>query len=163
MRTTRGLLLSSLAILATSSAAASAAPEQTGHLVLGARAATTTIDPSTGVAATTSSVLSTLGRFSGPSNEQFIPTSATTFDFVGVATLAAANGDELYFRLVGSGVTTSAITTTSADTLTVVGGTGRFAEATGTLSERVHSIVLSKSSTSETTFDIAAVHGTISY
>jgi hypothetical protein len=61
------------------------------------------------------------GAFTGPTSTAF------------TATLVAANGDTL--RLSGSGVITSGTTSTNLDTIT--GGTGRFAGASGELTEAV--------------------------
>jgi hypothetical protein len=164
MRLTRRVLLSSLtvAIVATSSAAAAGNPA--GRPVQGTRTTTTTLDLSTGVGtSTTSGDLSHVGAFTGQATEQFIPTSATTFTFTGTATLVAANGDELFASFAGSAAVTSATTSTGTNTYTILGGTGRFAGASGTLTETINSTVVSIIGTTQTSDDTASIRGTISY
>jgi hypothetical protein len=165
MRVARHVLLSSLtlAIVATSSAAAAGNPG--GRPVQGTRTTTTTLDPNTGAATSTSvGDLAHVGAFTGLANEQFsVPTPQGTFTFTGTATLVAANGDELFASFAGSGAATSATTRTSSNTYTILGGTGRFADASGTLTETINSTVVSATSTSVTTDDTASISGTISY
>lgn len=148
-------------MVATSSAAAVGNAGRAEH---GTRRTTTTLNLTTGAAASISTGhLDPIGAFTGTASEQFIPTSATTFDFTGTATLVTANGDELFATFAGSGAFTSATTRKSTNTYTIVGGTGRFARAGGTITETITSTVVSIHETSETTHDTSVLRGTISY
>jgi hypothetical protein len=51
----------------------------------------------------------------------------------GTATFTAANGDTLTASVVGQGTTTGPTTRSIVEVYTITGGTGRFADATGTL------------------------------
>jgi hypothetical protein len=75
----------------------------------------------------------------------------------------AANGGELFSTFTGSGVFTSAATAESTQVNTISGGTGRFADASGTFSITISSVIVSISATSETTDNTDAFNGQISY
>ena len=164
MRLARRVLFSSavVAIVATSPAAAMG--NQTDRPVNGTRTATTTLNPISGAASTTSSGrLAHLGRYTGQATVQFFPTSATTFGFAGTATFTAANGDKLFGTFSGSGAATSATTSTSTNTFTITGGTGRFNGASGSLTETINSTLVSLSPTSQVFHDTTSARGTITY
>ena len=96
MRFARRVILSSLTVAVVATSPAAAAGNDTARPVTGTRTATTTLDLTTGAATTTSSGhLAHVGRYTGEATEQFFP-SGTTFGFAGMATLVAANGDELF-------------------------------------------------------------------
>lgn len=75
----------------------------------------------------------------------------------------AANGDELFSTFTGSGAFTSATTAESTQVNTITGGTGRFADASGTFTVTVSSVIVSISATSETTDNTDTYNGQISY
>jgi hypothetical protein len=75
----------------------------------------------------------------------------------------AANGGELFSTFTGSGVFTSATTAESTQVNTISGGTGRFADASGTFTITISSVIVSISATSETTDNTDAFNGQISY
>ena len=60
------------------------------------------------------------------------PTGLDTFDVIGTIVFIAANGDRLYASFVGSGFLDDFLRIAGLEgTLTFVGGTGRFADASG--------------------------------
>ena len=89
--------------------------------------------------------------------------SAALLSLGGSATLVAANGDELFETVTGSGAFTSATTSVSTFVVTITGGTGRFADVSGTYTDTVSSVASSQTPTSTTTHDTATEHGQISY
>jgi len=92
----------------------------------------------------------------------FTVTGPTTFTYTGTDTLVAANGNEVFSTLTGSGTFTST-TTQSTQVNTITGGTGRYADASGTFTETISSVVVSVTATSETTDNAATFNGQISY
>ncbi len=74
----------------------------------------------------------------------------------------AANGDELFSTFTGSGVFASP-TAESTQVNTITGGTGRFADASGTFTITISSAIVSISATSETTDNTDTFNGQISY
>jgi hypothetical protein len=75
----------------------------------------------------------------------------------------AANGDELFSDFTGSGVFTSATTVESTQVNTITGGTGRFADASGTFTITISSVIVAINATSETTHNTDVFNGKISY
>ncbi len=61
------------------------------------------------------------------------PTSP--FEITGTTTFVAANGDKLFGTVTGTGSLDSDGTSSGVNVVTITGGTGRFANATGTLAE----------------------------
>jgi hypothetical protein len=73
------------------------------------------------------------GRFTVVASDHDIFTSPTTFMIEGgVGTITLADGDQIDITYQGTGTVTGSILTTDCD-ITVTGGTGRFAGATGSL------------------------------
>ena len=74
----------------------------------------------------------------------------------------AANGDEIYTTATGTGTLTA---TGSEATLvsTITGGTGRFADASGTLTTAITSEIVSAVGSTLTTADTEIHQGRISY
>jgi hydroxyethylthiazole kinase-like sugar kinase family protein len=149
------LLLSSLMLLglaAISPAAALAAAKGTDHpLVTGAATSSFT------------GHVCPLGAITGADVVTFTVTGPTTFTYAGTDTLVAANGNEVFSTLTGSGTFTSSTTTQSTQVNTITGGTGRYADASGTFTETISSVVVSVTATSETTDNAATFNGQISY
>jgi hydroxyethylthiazole kinase-like sugar kinase family protein len=106
--------------------------------------------------------LSHLGAANGQETLTVTLTSATTFTYTGTRTLVAANGDKVFSTVTGSG-TFSPSNAQSTDTGTITGGTGRFAEATGTYTGSVSFVTVSANPTSETSRFTATLTGQISY
>ena len=82
--------------------------------------------------------LSQLGASTGSSAYHLTVTSFSpplvAYDVAGTATFVAANGDELFGTLSGTGTDNNGVSS-GVNVVTVTGGTGRFADATGTLVE----------------------------
>ncbi len=105
--------------------------------------------------------LSPLGAGTGHDNLTFTPTGASTFSYTGTRTFVAANGDKLFSAITGKGTFTRT-TAHSTETDTITGGTGRFAGASGTLTDTISSVV-SATATSQTSHFTAAARGQIRY
>ena len=93
-----------------------------------------------------------LGRFTLASEFTVAPPPASTA--VGEATWTAANGDEIFTTVVGQAVITFPVASI-IETHTITGGTGRFAEASG-------SFVVERSLHVQTLISSASFIGTIS-
>jgi hypothetical protein len=130
----------------------------------GTSTSTTTVDVSTGTGAVAGSgQLSHLGRFDFTNDiTSFTLTGPDTFTLTLTAVIVAANGDEIHTTAVGTGTLTA---TGSEGTLvsTAVGGTGRFADASGTTTTRITSVVVSMDGSTITTSDREVHEGRISY
>ena len=105
---------------------------------------------------------SPLGAETGYDDLTFTLTGPSTFTYTGTRTFVAANGDKLFSNITGKGTLTRT-TATSTETDTITGGTGRFAGASGTYTNTVSSVVVSATSTSQTSRFTAAAHGQIRY
>jgi hypothetical protein len=93
-----------------------------------------------------------LGRFTLTSVFTVTPPPASTAS--GTATWTAANGDEIFTSTAGQAVITFPVAVI-AETHTITGGTGRFADASG-------SIVVDRSLNLQTLVSSASLTGTIS-
>ena len=107
--------------------------------------------------------ISHLGAITGGDIATLTATGPATFTYAGTDILEAANGDELFSTFTGSGVFTSATTIQSTQANTITGGTGRFADASGTFTITISSVIVSISATSETTDNTDTFNGQISY
>jgi hypothetical protein len=74
-----------------------------------------------------------LGKFTEHATFQV---DVRTASATGTATFTAANGDTLTASVVGQGTRTSPTTVSIVEVYTITGGTGRFADATGTFTLR---------------------------
>lgn len=162
----RLIFLSSLvlAVAALSPAAALGAANGTDRPVSGKSTSTTTVDLATGTGVSDGSgQLSHLGAFTFHNDfTSFTVTGPNTFSFTLTATVVAANGDEIFTTATGTGTLTA---TGSESTLvsTITGGTGRFADASGTLTTSISSVIVSMVGTTSTTNDTETHTGQISY
>jgi hypothetical protein len=91
-----------------------------------------------------------------------------TFHFHGTmsaatGTLVAANGDQLFVTATGGSTTITDGTIHSTASNTIVGGTGRFAGATGTYTFTSDSVITAFTGSSLTTSDTDTIEGHISY
>jgi len=158
------IILALLAIAAVSPAAAFGKANGTDRPLRGASTSTTTVDVATG-SGTALGVgqLSHLGRTTFTNDfTSFTVTGPDTFSFTLTAIIVAANGDEIYTTATGTGTLTA---TGSEITLvsTITGGTGRFADASGTLTTTITSVTVSTVGTTITTSDTETHTGRISY
>jgi hypothetical protein len=165
----RLLVLTSLlvAFCATAPGVAAAKRGGTDRPVKGSGSSASTLDLSTLTATTQgSAIISHLGRTTFTLNQTITPTSATTFLQGGTATFVAANGDQLFATLTGSGTNTGLGVGDTADlttVFTITGGTGRFTDASGTLTGPAHVQVVSAVGTTLTSSDTFTLQGRISY
>jgi hypothetical protein len=162
----RLIFLSSLvlAVAALSPAAALGAAKGTDRPVSGQSSSTTTVDLATGTGISDGSgQLSHLGRFTFHNDiTSFTLTGPDTFSLTLTAIVVAANGDEVFTTATGTGTLTA---TGNELTLvsTITGGTGRFADASGTLTSRISSVTVSMVGSTITSHDTETHKGQISY
>jgi hypothetical protein len=110
--------------------------------------------------------LSHLGAFTGTADLVFTPFGLPPlfpYTVTGTETLVAANGDTLFGTVDGTGLNNTAdLTAQGTNVVTITGGTGRFADATGTYTETANSsyVISGPTVTGRVT---AAVQGQISY
>ena len=140
----RLIFLSSLvlAVAALSSATALGAAKGTDRPLRSTSMGTVVVDLATGAGiAETSGRLSHLGRITTTVDvTSFTLTGPDTFSFTGASTDVAANGDKLFT----TGSATGTLTPTGTETTTVftiTGGTGRFADASGTGTLRTGGVI----------------------
>jgi hypothetical protein len=127
----------------------------------GTSKATTVINLVTGAATGESSgQLSQLGAVTGSAEQQFA-LLGSGFGFTGTGTTVAANGDKLLISSSGTGTLGPPIQTTGV--VTITGGTGRFADASGTFTNTGQSTSISIVGSTETVTSIITTKGTISY
>jgi hypothetical protein len=111
--------------------------------------------------------LSHLGKTSYSSNFAVTLTGPNTFTIAGMQTLVAANGDMLFLSFTGTGTFTGAFgpgqTSETMVIYTVTGGTGRFDDASGTLTGTVFTDVVSVDGSTATGSHTFTAKGRISY
>ncbi len=73
-----------------------------------------------------------LGRVSVHQTGTVVPTGPTTFTLSGTGVGTAANGAKLFVSFTGSGTADAAGNSQGHTMITITGGTGRFADASGT-------------------------------
>jgi hypothetical protein len=151
-----------LAVVALSPAAAMGAAKGTDRPLKGTTTSTTTINLITGAGTTVSSgQMSHLGAVTGSQNAQFALVGPNGFSFMGTSTTVAANGDELFTTVSGAGTLGPPVQSTAVYTIT--GGTGRFADASGTFTNTAISTSVSIVGSTETVTSTHTLEGTISY
>ncbi|MEK6252872.1 MAG: hypothetical protein AABM43_13280 [Actinomycetota bacterium] len=133
-----------LAVAAISPAGALGKAKGTDRPLSSTSTGTVVLDLATGAGtAETSGQLSHLGRITSTVDvTSFTLTGPDTFSFTGTATDVAANGDKLFT----TGAATGTLTPTGTETTTVftiTGGTGRFADASGTGTLRTVGVTVS--------------------
>jgi hypothetical protein len=173
-----GLIVSLGVLLGMLGGAATASPALAGGRGAGALAAVKGTDrplkgtttgsltvslPSGAATSSFTGNFSHLGATTGGDIATFTLTSSATFTYTGTDTLVAANGDKVFSTFTGSGAFTSATTIESTQVNTITGGTGRFADASGTITVTISSVVVSSSATSDTTDNTDTWNGQISY
>jgi hypothetical protein len=118
-----------LALAVLSPASALAKPGGTDRPVKGAGSGTISLDPQTGAfTGDAEGVSSHLGKYTVHLEGTGAPTPEANFSGSGTVTIVAANGDRMTgtFTLTTTGPTTTVV-------VTINDGTGRFADASGTL------------------------------
>jgi hypothetical protein len=110
--------------------------------------------------------LSHFGKSSYHLDVTFVPSGPNTFSLEGTATLVAANGDRAFSTLTGTATATGiGVGETAEQTVvfTITGGTGRFADASGTLTAAVSTETVSFVGTTLVNRDTFSTRGRISY
>jgi hypothetical protein len=158
------IILGLLVVAALSPPTALGKAKGTVRPLSGTSSSATTVDLATGTGGVAGSgQLSHFGRFRFTNDiTSFTLTGPDRFRMTLTATLVAANGDKVCTAATGNGKLTS---TGSETTLvsTITGGTGRFAVASGTLTSRISSAIVSTLGTRLTTRDTETHTGRISY
>jgi hypothetical protein len=130
-----------LAVAALSPAAALGAANGTDRPLSGKSTSTTTVDLAAGTGvADGSGQVSHVGAFTFHNDiTSFTLTGPDTFSFTLTASIVAANGDVIFTTATGTGTLTA---TGNESTLvsTITGGTGRFADASGTITSSISSV-----------------------
>ena len=104
---------------------------------------------------------SLLGKFTSNTDDQYVLVGSNGFSWTGTGTIVAANGDKLFTSVSGTGTFGTPIHTMGVTTIT--GGTGRFADATGTLTGTSATTSVSIVGSIEMTTQTGSSEGTISY
>jgi hypothetical protein len=132
--------------------------------VSGTSSSTTILDTATGTGVSEGiGQLSHLGAFTFHNDfTSFGFTAPNTFSYTLTTTWVAANGDEIFT----TGTATGRLTATGNESTlvsTITGGSGRFADASGTFTTSVSSVVVSNVGTLATLHDVETHEGQISY
>jgi hypothetical protein len=155
------IFLALLAVAALSPAAALGKAGGTDRPVKGTSTSTTTVDLATGTGISDGSgQVSHLGAFTFHNDFTGFTVTGDTFSWTQTATIVAANGDEIFATAVGTGTLSTGEATLVS---TITGGTGRFADASGTLTTRISSVIVSQVGTIITSEDTETHTGRISY
>ena len=140
----------------------------TDRPVKGTLAGTTTANLATGTSLSQATGrISHLGRSTSVAEATF-SVVGTLSTVSGTATVTAANGDQLFATFTGSGAVSSpipAVGETGDLTLvvTITGGTGRFSDASGTLTQALHQEIVAFNGATIVLRDTATLRGRISY
>jgi hypothetical protein len=159
------IILALLALAAVSPAAALGKAKGTDRPWNGTTTSTTTLDLTTGTGTSDGAgQASHLGAFTFHNDHSsFMFTGPDTFSFTLTATYVAANGDKVYATGVATGRLLTATTSETTLVSTIIGGTGRFADASGTLTSSISSVTVSTVGTTITSRDTETHTGRISY
>jgi hypothetical protein len=130
----------------------------------GTSASTTTIDLARGTGGSDGAGrMSPLGEFAFHNDRlSFTPTDLDTFTWTQTATLTATDGDAIFATAVGTGTMIGGSTSRSTLISTVTGGTGRFADADGTITTSITSETVAVGESTLTTEDTQVHVGRIS-
>jgi hypothetical protein len=151
-----------LALVVMSPAAAMGAAKGTDRPLTGTLTSTTTVSLITLTGTIVSSGdLSHFGAVTDSQDAQFALVGPNGFGWTGTETIVAANGDKLFTTVSGAGTLGPPIQSTAVHTIT--GGTGRFADASGTFTTTATSTSVSIVGSVETVTSPIAAKGTISY
>jgi hypothetical protein len=162
----RLIFLSSLvvAVAAPSPGAALGASNATDRPLTGKSTATVTVDVATvTVTIDGTGQLSHLGKFTFHADQTFLAFTGGSAIFAGAETLVAANGDELFATATTTVTDTSATTSEATSVLTITGGTGRFAGASGTITRHEQGVLVSIVGSTRSNAITSTWEGRISY
>jgi hypothetical protein len=153
-----------LAVAALSPATALGAAKGTDRPSKGTSTSTSTVDLATGIGISDGrGHVSHLGAFTFHNDFSGFTVTGNTFNWTQTATFVAANGDEIFATAVGTGTLLPNNTSEATLVSTITGGTGRFADASGTLTSSISSVTVSVVGTTITTNDTETHTGRISY
>lgn len=111
--------------------------------------------------------LSHLGKSTYSQEFTITPAGPTTFSVAGTQTIVAANGDMLVMTFTGTGELAGVFgvgqTSETTVQLTVTGGTGRFADASGSLTSTIFTTIDSIVGATATATQTSRLRGKISY
>jgi hypothetical protein len=155
------IVLALLVVAATATAAPALSKEGgTDRPLTGASVGTSTLDLATGTGTTDgTSRLSHFGTTTFHNDFTFTITG-DSFNLTGTDTEVAANGDELFSNFTVTGTVSSGAST---GVFTITGGTGRFADASGTFTIVATSTIVSTVGTTITSHDTNTIEGRITY
>jgi uncharacterized protein YdeI (BOF family) len=158
------IILALLAVAAVSPAAAFGKAKGTDRPVSGKTTSTTTVDiapPGSGTSVGVGQI-SHLGRTTFTNDFTSVTITGETVSFTLTGIIVAANGDEIFTTGIGTGTLTA---TGSEATLvsTITGGTGRFTDASGTITTTISSENVSLVGTTLTSSDTETHTGRVSY
>jgi hypothetical protein len=162
----RLIFLSSLvlAVAALNPATALGKAHGTDRPVKGTSTSTSTVNVATGIGISDGSgQVSHLGAFTFHNDFSGFTLTGNTFTWTQTATIVAANGDEIFATAVGTGTLLPNNTSEATLVSTFTGGTGRFADASGTLTTSISSVTDSVVGTTITSHDTETHTGQISY
>jgi hypothetical protein len=94
---------------------------------------------------------------------QLVPTGPGTFISVGTWTMTAANGDQMFGTITGTGRFSDAVHSTWVANYVTTGGTGRFTDASLTASAAIEGVRLSVEGVIATSFFEGTLVGRLSY
>ena len=166
------LVCTSLLVAFCIAAPGVAAAKQSGteRPVKGSGSSTTTIDLTTlGSTTEGTAIISHLGKTTLTQSFTITPTGPLAFNLTGgTATFVAANGDQLFATITGSGTQSApgvgvGITIDVDSVFAITGGTGRFADASGRLTVPIDVTIVSLVGTTVGTSDTFTLRGQISY
>jgi hypothetical protein len=124
---------------------------------------TTTVDLGTlGFVTDATGVSAHLGKSTFHLDGVITPTGPDTFTLAGSVVAVAANGDELFGTFSGTGAATAS-GSEGTTTTTFSGGTGRFENASGSISGPFTQVFISSDGTTSTFATDFSFRGTISY
>jgi hypothetical protein len=150
-----------LALAVLSPVAAHGKAGGTDRPLKGRSVSTTTVDVATGVGATDgTSRITHCGRATFHNDFTFTQTGPDSFTLVGTDTVVCANGDQTFATFTITGTVSTGISTGA---FTITGGTGRFADASGSFVTDNMSTTVSMVGTVITSRDTNTIDGLISY
>ncbi len=163
-RTLIGLLSLTLGTAALTPAATQAAASGTDRPLLGSVSGTTVADLATGTGTEDLTArLSHLGATTIHVDLNSIAVTGNNLTAAATSTLTAANGDKLFGDATAVGVFISTTTLQATFFVTIVGGSGRFADANGHFTVTDRSVIVSKLGATITADDTATIDGQLSY
>ncbi len=131
------------------------------HTVKGPSTATAIVNLATGLGTyDATGHVSHLGKFTLHGDFTSFTFTGNTLAFTATETVVASNGDELFITATGTGTFNPS---EIVELQTITGGSGRFSEASGTITTTTHSVIVSIVGSTVTTHDTNYSEGRVSY